>query len=116
VLERPQDPDRILSQVSGEKNLVAKLGILAVDLNEQVTPLLPSLRKLSGVVVAGVVTEIASQADSFAPGDVIYTVNNANVRSLEELKTAVESVKSGEPVAIQVERLGQLRFLLFEIE
>jgi serine protease Do len=116
VLERPKDPDRILSHATSEKNLVPKLGILAVELDEHVTPLLPSLRKLSGVVVAGIVAEIGSQPDSFIPGDVIYAVNNTPIRSLEEFKAAVDSLKSGQPAAIQVERLGQLQFLIFDIE
>jgi serine protease Do len=116
VLERPQDPDRILSQVSGEKNLVQKLGILAVDLNEQVTPLLPSLRKLTGVVVAGVVSELASQSDAFSPGDVIYSVNNTMIRTLDDLRAAADGLKSRQPVAVQVERFGSLQYLLFEIE
>jgi serine protease Do len=115
VLERPQDPDRILSQVSGEKNLVARLGILAVDLNDQVTPLLSPLRKLSGIVVAGVVADIASTSDAFQPGDVIYSVNNTSVRNLDDLKAAVQSVKPG-PAAIQIERFGQLQFLVFDLE
>jgi serine protease Do len=115
VLERPQDPDRILSQVSGEKNLVTRLGILAVDLSDQVTPLLAPLRKLSGVVVAGVVADIASTSDALQPGDVIYAVNNATVRNLDELKAAVNSQKPG-PTAIQIERLGQLQFLVFDLE
>ena len=46
----------------------------------------------------------------------IYAVNNTAIRTMEELKTAVESLKSGQPVAIQVERFGQLQFLVFEIE
>jgi serine protease Do len=116
VLERPKDPDRILSHATSEKNLVPKLGILAVELDEQVTPLLPSLRKLSGVVVAGVVAEIGSQPDSFLSGDVIYAVNNTAIRSLDEFKAAVDSLKAGQAVAIQVERLGQLQYLIFDIE
>jgi serine protease Do len=116
VLERPQDPDRILAQVTGEKNLIPKLGILAVDLNEQVTPLLPSLRRLAGVVVAGITSEIDGQSDSFSTGDVIYAVNNTPVRSLDELKSAMAAIKTRQPVAIQIERLGQLQFLVFDIE
>jgi S1-C subfamily serine protease len=115
VLERPQDPDRILAQVSGDKNLVPRLGILAVDLSEQVTPLLPPLRRLSGVVVAGVVSPVTSQSDAFLPGDVIYSVNNTVIRTLQELNTAMQSLQGGS-LAVQVERGGRLQFLLFEID
>ncbi|HYO82886.1 MAG TPA: hypothetical protein VES20_15880 [Bryobacteraceae bacterium] len=76
VLERPKDPERILSLITGESNMVPKLGVLAVDLDERVTPLLPPLRKLAGVVVAGVVADLSSQDDAFHAGDVVYAVND----------------------------------------
>jgi serine protease Do len=116
VLERPQDPDRILSQVTGEKNLIPKLGILAVNIDEQITPLLPPLRKLSGVVVAGIVSEVGNQSGAFSPGDVIYAVNNTPVRTLDDLKSAMAAIQSRQPVAVQVERFGALQFLVFDIE
>lgn len=116
VMERPRDPDRILALLSGPGNRVAKLGILAVDLDERVTPLLPPLRKLSGVVVAGTLTAVATTEDSLRAGDVIYAVNNTPVRGLEDLRAATNAMTHGQPVALQVERLGQLQFLVLEID
>jgi serine protease Do len=116
VLERPKDPERLLSLVSGESNMVPRLGLLAVDLDERVTPLLPPLRKLTGVVVAGVVADLSSQEDTFHPGDVVYAVNDTAIRSLADLKAAVRDLQHGEPVAVQIERSGRIQFLLLEIE
>lgn len=116
VAERPQDPDRILSLVSGEENLVAKLGILAVDLNEKVTPLLPELRRLAGAVVAGIVADMTAHEEPLIAGDVIYSVNNTPVRSLADLKAAVEKLPRGEPVVLHLERMGQLQFVTFDLE
>lgn len=116
VLERPKDPERILSLVAGESNMVPKLGLLAVDLDERVIALLPPLRKLSGVVVAGVVADLSSQDDAFHAGDVVYAVNDTQVRSLAEMKAAVEDLEHGQPVAVQIERNGRIQFLLLEIE
>ena len=116
VLERPRDPDRVLSLISGEQNLVSKLGVLAVDLDERVTPLLPSLRRLEGVVVAGRMSDVSTQADALIPGDVIYEVNHVPVTSLATLKRAVEMMEHGDPVVLYVERSGQLQFLVIEIE
>lgn len=116
VMERPRDPDRILTLLTGAGNRVAKLGILAVDLDERVTPLLPPLRKLSGVVVAGTLTAIATTEDSLRAGDVIYAVNNTPVRGLDELRAATNAMAHGQPVALQVERLGQLQYLVLEID
>lgn len=116
VLERPRDPDRVLSLITGEQNVVGKLGVLAVDLDERVTPLLPSLRRLEGVVVAGRVSDVLTQDDALRPGDVIYEVNHAPVTSLATLKSAIEGMKHGDAVVLHIERGGQLQFQVIEIE
>ncbi len=116
VLERPKDPDRILSLVRGEENSVPQLGILAVDLDERVTPLLPSLRRLSGVVVGGIVARASGQEDTLHAGDVIYSMNGAPVRGLAELKAAAGKLRHGQNVALYLERLGQLQYVLLDAE
>lgn len=116
VLERPRDAEQILSMVSEESNLIAKLGVLALDLDGKTTPLLPPLRRLSGVVVAGVVSEPVGHSDSLYPADVIYAVNDSKVANAEALRTVLQSAKRGDPVALQVERMGQLQFLVVEIQ
>lgn len=116
VLERPRDAQQILSAVTGESNLVPRLGVLAVNLDEKVTPLLPQLRRLSGVVIAGVVNEAAGRSDSFYPGDVIYAVNGARVASVSQLEAALQSTKRGETAAFQIERQNQMQYLVVEIQ
>jgi serine protease Do len=116
VLERPRDSEQILSMVDEENNLVAKLGVLALDLDGRTTPLLPPLRRLSGVVVAGVVADRSGNSDSLYPADVIYTVNDTKVSNVAELEAALRSAKRGESVAVHLERLGQLQFLVIEIQ
>lgn len=116
VLERPKDPDRILSLVRGEENSVPQLGILAVDLDERVTPLLPSLRKLSGAVVGGIVVRASGQEDTLHAGDVIYSMNGVPVRGLAELKAAASKLSHGQSVALYIERFGQLQYLVLDAE
>ena len=116
VLERPRDPERVLSLISEDGNMLAKLGILAIDLDEKVTPLIPTTRRLNGVVVAGIVADVSSHDEPLLAGDVIYGVNNQPVRSLADLQAAVRDLPHGRPVALQIERQGQLQFLMFEIE
>jgi len=115
VLERPKDPDRMYSLVSGEQNVIARLGIIALDLDEKVAPFLPPFRRLSGVVVAG---RIGTTADngSFQNGDVIYEVNNQSVATVAELKALLAPMTHGQPVAMLIERSGQLQFLELEVE
>jgi serine protease Do len=115
VLERPRDPERVLALI-GDGNMVNKLGILAVDLDEKVTPLIPTTRRLNGAVVAGIVADISSHDEPLLSGDVIYAVNNTPVRGLQDLQAAVRNLARGQAVALQIERQGQLQFLMFEIE
>jgi len=116
VLERPKDPDRIFSLVRGNDNAIPQLGILAVDLDARVTPLLPSLRRLAGVVVAGIVIQTRGPEDVLHAGDVIYSINGQPVHSLVELKIAAAKLRHGQPTALYVERQGQLQYLLLDAE
>ena len=116
VLERPNDAEQILSIANDDSVLVSKLGIVALNVDEKITPLLPGLRRLSGVVIAGVTAEPAGQSDALTSGDVIYSVNDKRVGNIAELEAALQSVQEGESVALHVERLGQLQFLVIEIQ
>jgi serine protease Do len=116
VLERPRDPDRLMSLVRKDANLVPRLGVLAVDLDDKVTPLMPGLRKLSGAVVAGAMDDGPGAVAGLRAGDVIYEINNRPVRSLKDLMDAARELKPGRPAALQVERLGQLQFVEVDID
>ena len=52
VVEKPGDPDRFASQVTPEKNLIPRLGILGIELDDEIRKLLPGLRGKVGVLVA----------------------------------------------------------------
>jgi serine protease Do len=116
VLERPRDPDRLISFVKGRDNLVAPLGALLVELDAKVTPLLPPLRRLSGVVVAGLVSDLGIGDNHLQAGDVLHEINNATVNSIADVRRAVADLKHGQPVALYVERQGQLQYLLLELD
>ena len=117
VLERPQDPDDLLSLATSESNAIPQLGIIGLTLDAKVSPRLPDLRRLSGVVVAGVLNPGGARPeDAFHAADVIYAINNTPVSDLDSLKTALAPFRHGQPIAVQVERKGQLQFLLVEVE
>ncbi len=115
VGEKPEDPDRFVAFVEAEKNLIPRLGILAVELDDEILKLLPKLRGEEGVLVAARGSGEAGE-DDLRPGDVIYAVNGVSIRSLTELREAVDRAKRGEALAFQVERKGQLVFLTQEAE
>jgi serine protease Do len=114
VAERPGDPERFADRVSPERNSVAGLGILALDLDEDVAQLLPPLRARAGVVVATAAAR--AEPDPLLPGDVIYSVNQEPVSGVQKLREVLAQLKPGSPVVLQVERGGALRFVVLEPE
>jgi serine protease Do len=116
VMDRHEQSDQLSELVTRETNLVRKLGVLALTLDEKVTPILPPLRKLEGVVVAATDAAYLAHNPGLLPGDVIYSVNRANVASVEQLKTMLAALKPGHPSVLQVERLGQLIYVSFQTD
>jgi serine protease Do len=115
VGERPGDPANILQLVSPAGNLVPRLGILALDIDERVRALLPRLRARSGVVVAAGAADAPFWRDPLQPGDVIYTLNGESVASVSALRRLLDAQPRVAIVALQVERAGELRFIAVEL-
>src|SRR5206468_3419540 len=51
VIAREDDPARVTELVKSDRSLVPRLGILAVDVDEKISSMLPWLRKREGVLV-----------------------------------------------------------------
>jgi S1-C subfamily serine protease len=49
-------------------------------------------------------------------GDVIYQVNRVPAVTIRAVTSTLETLKSGDPVAIQVERDGSLMYVTLELE
>ena len=116
VADRMDDPARFMGMVSREKNLVARLGILALDIDEKIAELLPPLRKPAGVVVAGRVAFAPYIEENLLPGDLVVSLNGEAVQDVAALRAMLKKLSSGSPVVLQVQRFGQLRFLAFELD
>jgi serine protease Do len=114
--EAKQPADQLADLANPDKGLVARLGILGVDVSEKLRGILPPLRIPGGVVVAARTLEGTSNNVGLQPGDVIHAVNRKPVESLEGLRQTIQAIRPGEPVALQVERQGRLTFLAFEID
>jgi len=114
VAERPGDPERLADRVSRERNTVERLGVLALDLDEEVVRMLPPLRGGAGAVVATAAGR--ADPDPLRPGDVIYSVNQEPVAGVEALRAALARIKPGASAVLQVERGGELRFVVLDLE
>jgi serine protease Do len=116
VVEEPQHEfDDLEGLVNPETNLVHGIGILGIEINRKIAEMLPDLRMNAGVLVvakaAGAAVETGLRA-----GDLIHSVNGVAIVSLGDLRAALNRVKPGDAVAMQLEREGKLMYLAFELE
>ena len=115
VVERKSEPSQ-MEDLANAATLIRPLGILAMTVDQKVTAILPDLRRLSGVAVAAVPAEYAGLNPGLLAGDVIYELNNRHIASLDELRDALNGKKSGDAIALVVERFGQLIYVTATLE
>jgi serine protease Do len=116
VVERPEDPDRFASLVTPEQNLIPRLGVLALELDDDLRRALGPLRGREGVLVAARSGSAPGAEDDLRSGDVVYAVNGVSVKGLAELRSAVTRPAAGEPLVLHVERSGRLVYVVVETE
>jgi len=98
-------------------HVVARLGILGVDLNATVARVLPPLRIVAGVLIVSTTPGVLDTRDGeLRTGDVIHVVNRQPVAGLSDLRAALAGVKTGDPVVLHVERDGELLYVTFVAE
>lgn len=106
VFERPDDPHRFMEMVTPAENLIARLGILAIDISRRIEEMLPGLRKRFGVLVASA----APGSNDLQAGDVIYAVNGVEILGLRHLREWLANRQAGETLVLHIQRQGQLRY------
>jgi serine protease Do len=114
VSEKQDVQERLADFVTKEQAKIPQLGILALTLDEKLRSTLPPLRNRFGVVVAGKETYGAYEGEGPLPGDVIYAVNGIPVDSIDLLRSVLDDLKTADAIALQVERLGSLHYLVLE--
>jgi len=115
VVARPEDRDRFLSMVTPEKNLIPRLGVLALELDDELRRAAGPLRGREGVLVAAR-SSGSDETDELQPGDVVYAVNGVSVLGLAELRSAVGRPAPSQPLVLHVERASRLIYVVVEAE
>jgi serine protease Do len=116
VHEREDDPTRFADMVNPEDNLVMKLGILAIEVNDKISDMLPDLRHEYGLVVAARTAVAPYSGTELETGDVIYEINAVPTLTVKGLRDILDKMKSGDAAVLQVERSGHLMYLALELE
>jgi serine protease Do len=110
AVEQRNEFDSVSAMADAEKNLVPELGILGVEIDANVQSMAKGLRGPNGIIVAA----RAAGAGGDVPllvGDVIRSVNNRPMSTLQALKDAVHYVANGAPLTLQIQREGRLMFV-----
>jgi serine protease Do len=113
LVERRHEMDSLLDLANPEKNLVRKLGILGLEIDQRIASSLADLRMPYGVIVIARSIEPSAADTSLASGDVIHSVNGTTISSLQGLRDALDALKPGSAVVLQVEHDSKMRYLAF---
>jgi serine protease Do len=116
AIEHRDQMDQLFDAADAEKDIVPRLGILAIDITDDLRKQIGTLRIPSGVVVIGRAADLILPDTGLQTGDVIHALNTTSITSMDALRAAVSSLKTGDPVVIQVERSDGLTYLSFEME
>lgn len=116
VQEQSNPWDPLAGMASPEKNLVPRLGILCIEIDQQVAQLMPELRRQYGLIVVAKSPEGQAQFIDLQPGDIIHAINNLSVASLTRFQNTVQELKAGDAVVLQVERDQRFRYVAFPME
>lgn len=116
AIEMKDPMDSLSELVNSRENVVSRLGILALSLNDDLRSKVGTLRNPSGVVVVARVANFMSSETGLETGDIIHSVNQAPIDSLSSLRAALTQIKPHDPVVLQVERGGGFQWLAFEME
>jgi serine protease Do len=97
-------------------SVVLKLGLLCADVRQTPTSLAVPMQSTAGVVVIAARTVQLRFGVDLNAGDVIHAVNLDDVSSVDQLRTSLDKLKSGDPVVLQVEREGRMIYVGFEMD
>jgi S1-C subfamily serine protease len=98
-----------------ENHLIPNLGILGLELNNELLSLLPPVRTKNGVLVGALVGKVNSWEGDLRTGDIINSVNNVPMYDFESLKKYTDEMDSGHICVVLIERAGQYKYVTLEI-
>ena len=116
AIEHRDEMDQLFDAADPEKNLISRLGILATDLTDDLRNKIGTLRIPSGVVVLGRAADLILPDTGLETGDIIHALNTTPITSMDALRAALLTLKTGDAVVLQVERSDGLTYLSFELE
>ena len=112
-MEERAEFDSVSAKADPDTHSVPELGIIGLEIDPAIAAAATGLRDPYGIIV------IARTAGGVVPiqaRDVIRSINNRRVATLQSLRESVRELKIGTPVTLQIQRAGQLMYLSFTFE
>ena len=116
AVEKHDQMDLLMDATDPDKSLVSQLGVLAVDISDQLRTAIGTPRIAGGVIIVGRAANLIVADSGLQTGDIVHALNNKVIDSVETLRKTVRDLKSGAAVVLQIERDGGLQYLAFEME
>jgi serine protease Do len=116
AVEHHDQMDQLLDAANPDKSLVPRLGVLAIDLTDDLRSAIGDLRISSGVLVIGRAADLILPDTGLQAGDALHQLNTIPIDSVDALRASLAKLKTGDPVVIQLERDNGLMYVSFEME
>lgn len=116
VIEHRDAMDKLMDAVDPDTSLIRRLGVLGIELTDQLRSAVGELRIPTGVVVVARAADLLGPDTGLRTGDVIHSLNQTPIESVDALRDVLKNLQPGDPVALQVERDGKLQWLAFDLE
>ncbi|MCU1269918.1 MAG: peptidase and chymotrypsin/Hap [Acidobacteriaceae bacterium] len=107
------DKEDDLAVLVDPKNFIGRLGVFVINFDDKLRAALPDSH-VSGVVVAAQSPGLSSYTSSLRAGDIIHSINQMPLESVEQLKSMLTELKPRQAAVLQIERAGKLQYIAFE--
>ena len=112
-MEERAEFDSVSAKADPATHSVPELGIIGLEIDPAIAAAATGLRDPYGIIV---IARTAGGVFPIQARDVIRSINNRRVATLQSLRESVRELKIGTPVTLQIQRAGQLMYLSFTFE
>ena len=112
-MEERAEFDSVSAKADPATHSVPELGIIGLEIDTAIAAAATGLRDPYGIIV---IARTAGGAFPIQARDVIRSINNRRVATLQSLRDSVRELKAGTPVTLQIQRSGQLMYVSFTFE
>jgi S1-C subfamily serine protease len=117
VAEQEDEAARFADLVDPARNLIPRLGVLALEITRDVAAMLPVMRMPAGVLVAARTADApVSAGQALEPADIIVALNGVLIAGLDDLREELSKVPARGACVLHVQRGTILRFVALELD